>query len=165
MPDVVQGAPVVLLVEDEAALMALFGQGLQQAGFHVILAQTAAEAIRRARNLGRIDILATDLFLTDHLRRTTETLQRPPRHGLALMRRMLELHPDLKVVLFSGQSDDTIEEMGGIPPGTVFLRKPFSPEMLARTIRQFLEGRGRSKTLQIKTESKPESKPRIWKLP
>jgi two-component system cell cycle sensor histidine kinase/response regulator CckA len=156
-----QVGTVVLLVEDDAAVLALFGRGLQEAGFRVTTAHTAAEALQRAKDLGRIDILATDLILTDGLRLAKHALQRPARDGLELMRRMLELHPNLKVVLFSGQSKERIDDMGVIPPGTVFLRKPFTADTLAWTIRQLLDVPSTPKARQIKGEAKP----RAWKLP
>jgi hypothetical protein len=43
------------------------------------------------------------------------------------------------VVLFSGQPNDTIQSVGGIPPGTAFLRKPFSTDALVRCIKQVLD--------------------------
>ena len=129
---------MVLLVEDDPSVLALLGHGLVDTGFRVTTARTAAEALRRAKELGRIDILATDLILTDRLRLATHALQRPARHGLELMRRMLEVYPNLKVVVFSGQSEDLVNGMGGIPRGTVFLRKPFSAATLAWSIRQVL---------------------------
>jgi hypothetical protein len=82
--------------------------------------------------------LATDLTLTDGLRLAKHALQRPARHGIELMRHVVDLHPNLRVVLFSGQSEDMINGMGGIPQGTVFLRKPFSADTLAWSIRQVL---------------------------
>jgi hypothetical protein len=51
---------------------------------------------------------------------------------------MLKVYPPLKVVLFSGQSDDMVNGIGGIPSGTLFLRKPFSADTLVWSIRQVL---------------------------
>jgi len=129
---------VILLVDDEPAVLSLFTSGLTQAGFRVIAAQTAGDALQRAAKLGRIDVLATDIVLPDRLRLAKDHLQRPVMHGIALMRRLVALQPGLKVVLFSGQPDEMIRSLGGIPPGTTFLRKPFSTETLVRTIKQVL---------------------------
>jgi CheY-like chemotaxis protein len=134
---------VVLLVDDEPAVLALCGAGLEQEGFRVLKARTAAEALDRAKQLGRIDVLATDVVLPHQLRVAKHQWQRPTMHGVELMRRMVALQPDLKVILFSGQSEDMIKTAGGIPAGTLFLRKPFSAETLARSIRRAL-GQSRS---------------------
>ena len=129
---------VVLLVDDEPAVLALCAAGLEQEGFRVLKASNAAEALDRAKQLGRIDILATDVVLPDQLRMAKHHWQRPTMHGVDLMRRMVALQPGVKVILFSGQSEETIKTVGGIPAGTVFLRKPFSANTLARSIRRAL---------------------------
>jgi CheY-like chemotaxis protein len=132
------GDAVVLLVEDDATVLALFSDALQKAGFHVITAHSATEALQRAKEQRPIDVLATDLILPDHLQVAKHAFQRPARHGLDLMGLMLKVYPTLKVVLFSGQSDDMVNGIGGIPSGTLFLRKPFSADTLVWSIRQVL---------------------------
>jgi CheY-like chemotaxis protein len=146
--DTKPGDAVVLLVEDDATVLTLFSHGLQQAGFHVMTAHSANDALQRVKELGHIDVLATDLILTDHLRLAKHASQRPARHGLELMRLMLKVYPNLKVVLFSGQSNDMVNGMGGIPDGAVFLRKPFSADTLAWSIRQVLAIPIRPKCIQ-----------------
>jgi two-component system cell cycle sensor histidine kinase/response regulator CckA len=137
---------VILLVDDEPAVLALCSVGLEQEGFRVLKARNAAEALERAKQLGRIDLLATDVVLPDQLRLAKNSWQRPSMHGVELMRRMVALQPGLKVILFSGQSEDMIKSLGGIPPGTLFLKKPFSADTLARSIRRALNDQGRSKS-------------------
>jgi len=132
-----QPSRVVLLVDDETALLSIFASGLTQAGFRVITAPTASVARQRAAV--RVDVLATDIVLPDRLRLAKDHLQRPTLNGIALMRQLLAVQPWLKVLLFSGQPNDEIQRVGGIPPGTPFLRKPFSTETLLRTIRQILD--------------------------
>ena len=138
--------PVVLLVDDEPAVLALCGAGLEQEGFRVLKARTAAEALDRAKQLGRIDVLATDVVLPEQLQMAKNHWQRPTMHGVELMRRMIVLQPGLKVVLFSGQSEEIIKTVGGIPAGTMFLRKPFSADTLARSIRRALSDMARIKS-------------------
>jgi DNA-binding response OmpR family regulator len=123
---------VVLLVEDDPSVLDLYAIGLEHHGFRVVKAGTAAAALQRARDLGRIDILVTDVVLPGRPEAITI-------HGIDLMRRLLELQPDLKVILFSGQSKDRIEQVGGIPSGTIFLEKPVSLETLVRSIKLLLE--------------------------
>jgi DNA-binding response OmpR family regulator len=122
---------VVLLVEDDPDALQLYAKGLEHQGFRVVKAGTAAVALQRARELGRIDVLVTDVVLMDQP-------QGPTVHGIELMRRMMVMQPDVKVVLFSGHSKDTIEKIGGIPAGTTFLEKPFHVETLVLAIKQLL---------------------------
>jgi DNA-binding response OmpR family regulator len=122
---------VVLLVEDDPTVLDLYAIGLGHHGFQVVKAGTAAAALQRARELGRIDILVTDVVLLGHPEGSIG-------HGIELMRRLLSFQPDVKVILFSGQSKDTIERVGGIPSGTIFLEKPVAIETLVRSIKLLL---------------------------
>ena len=49
-----------------------------------------------------------------------------------------EHRPDTHVVYMSGYTDNAIASHGVLEAGTRFLQKPFSPEALARTIREAL---------------------------
>jgi CheY-like chemotaxis protein len=129
---------IILLVDDDPAILALLGVGLEDEGFLVVKAQSTSEALQRVKDFGRIDVLATDVVLPGALKIATHYLQAPPKHGIELMRVLLAQHPDLRVVLFSGQPNEMLARTGGIPPGTVFLRKPLNAETLARAVRQVL---------------------------
>jgi len=119
------------MVEDDPGILELYATGLEQQGFRVVKAGTAAVALQRARNLGRIDILVSDVVLLDQ---TNEAAM----HGIELMRRIVALQPDVKVILFSGQSPDNLETLGGVPAGAIFLEKPFTLQTLVKTINQVL---------------------------
>jgi DNA-binding response OmpR family regulator len=127
---------VVLLVDDDPDVLKLYGFGLQQHRFRVVKAGTAAVALQRARELDRLDVLITDFVLDPA---DLENAGPPNMHGIELIRRIMELHPNVKVILFSGHPHEMIEKLGGIPPaGTAFLQKPFTVEVLAHTIKRIL---------------------------
>jgi CheY-like chemotaxis protein len=130
--------PLVLLVEDDPAILALLGHGLEQHGYQVVKAQSTLEALQRAKDFAHIDVLATDIVLPGALKIATHYLQAPPKHGIDLMKRLLALHPRMRVILFSGQTDETLDSVGGIPQGITFLRKPLSGETLAQAVDQIL---------------------------
>jgi two-component system, cell cycle response regulator CpdR len=131
---------VVLLVEDDPAILRLYGMGLEQYGFRVVKAGTAAVALQRAREMRRLDILITDLVLlgpTDL--RNGAGAASATMHGIELMRRIVELRPTVKVILISGHPVDITKKLGRVPPpGTAFLQKPFTIEVLTETIKQLL---------------------------
>ena len=60
------------------------------------------------------------------------------RH-LADQLQLVELRPDIKVLFMSGHRDDAIVRHGVLESGTSFLRKPFTPDTLARKVREALD--------------------------
>lgn len=130
----------ILLVDDSSSVVALYASALEREGFRVLKAYGSEQAVRLAQDPAQvIDVLATDIVLPAQLQLAKDNRQRPSMHGLALMRRVLKLRPSVRVILFSGQTDETLKGIGHIPSGIPFLRKPFSAEVLIRTVRQQLE--------------------------
>jgi DNA-binding NtrC family response regulator len=78
----------VLMVEDDAALRDLYGTMLYQAGYEVECVATGEEAVSRCRRRPPPDALVVDIQLED-------------TDGLSVMRRVLEIHPGLPVVIHS----------------------------------------------------------------
>lgn len=127
----------MLLVDDDPAVLAVLSIGLEEQGFRVIKAQSSSEALQRAKDFAHIDVLATDVILPGAMKLAKHHLQHPPKHGIELMRQVIALRPGIKVILFSGHSDETINGLG-MPPDTIFLRKPLTGETVARNVRQLL---------------------------
>jgi hypothetical protein len=47
--------------------------------------------------------------------------------------------PHLKVLFMSGYPDDATDGHGGVPPGAMFLQKPFTRDALLRKVREAIE--------------------------
>jgi two-component SAPR family response regulator len=45
----------------------------------------------------------------------------------------------MRILYVSGYTDDAIVREGMLQPGIAFLQKPFTPEMLARRVRELLD--------------------------
>lgn len=63
----------------------------------------------------------------------------PGLNGRELWERLEKLRPGLRVLYISGYTDDAIAERAGLDPGVEILCKPFSADVLLRTVRAILD--------------------------
>ena len=127
-------AETILLVEDEAFVREVTAEVLRSAGYQVVTAKNAAEAVRLYdMRRGAVELLVTDVVL-------------PGETGRSLSRRLQWKNPGLKILLVSGYAEQ-LDLLGA--KQEEFLAKPFSTEVLLRKVRQLLHGAG----LPIGTEN------------
>jgi two-component system cell cycle sensor histidine kinase/response regulator CckA len=121
-----RGNETVLVVEDDLTLRALDQKILEHYGYRVLVAATAAEALRIcADRTQQIHVIATDVVM-------------PGGSGRLIGDWILRHRPETKVIYMSGYTDDAIVRHGVLDPGTLFLQKPYTPEVLVRKIREVL---------------------------
>jgi CheY-like chemotaxis protein len=121
------GDETILLVEDESALREVIREILEVKGYRVISAATGAQALKVwEERKGEIDLLLTDMMMPEGV------------SGRELAERVLRDRPDVKVICSSGYSLDVVSPDFTSKKGTEFLQKPYSPETLARTVRECL---------------------------
>ena len=126
----VAGTESILLVEDEEAVRRLARAFLEQRGYRVLEARNGAEALEVAAGYaGPIDLLVTDIVM-------------PGMRGRELAEKLSSLRPQTKVLYISGYTDGSIVENGELGPGSAFLEKPFSSQVLVRKVREVLNGAG-----------------------
>ena len=117
-----QGTETVLLVEDEPSLRASIRRILEQSGYRVIVASDGLEALKASEDQGNaFDLLVTDIVL-------------PQMRGTELAQRLLQSHPQLRVLYMSGYSEEKVP-----PDAAHFIPKPFRREALIRKIREVLD--------------------------
>jgi FixJ family two-component response regulator len=63
----------------------------------------------------------------------------PQVGGKELADRLKTLRPDIKVLFTSGYTDNAIVHHGVLEPDIDFLQKPFTPDALARKVREVLD--------------------------
>lgn len=129
----------ILLVDDHLSVLSIYTRVLQQEGFTVLKARDAQEALETSQNyLGPIDLLVADLFLPSRHSQRKGIFQRPPRNGLEMAQCIRNTRPHTEVLFISGHEDKEIQSLGGLPPGAVFLRKPFATHTFLDAVRQVL---------------------------
>src|SRR5437660_3763211 len=122
-----RGTETVLLVEDAAAVRAVTKQVLERQGYVVLEAPDGEAALRLAQqHRGPIHLLLTDVVM-------------PRVSGRELAERLTQVRPDMRVLYASGYTDDSVVRHGILELGTAYLQKPFSPESLARKVRDVLD--------------------------
>jgi CheY-like chemotaxis protein len=127
LPPLRRGHETVLLAEDEPAVRNLASLSLRAHGYTVIEAHDGAAALTAAQaNAGRIRLLVTDVVM-------------PGMNGPDLAERFRPLCPGALVLFISGHAESAIVHHGVLDPGVAFLPKPFTPERLARRVREMLD--------------------------
>ena len=122
------GTETVLVVEDEAAVREIVERMLQARGYRILTEGTPAEAdAMLAEHGAEIALLLTDVVL-------------PDGNGRQIYESTRDAYPDLRVLYMSGYTDNAIAHHGVLDPGTAFIGKPFTPDALARKVREALGG-------------------------
>jgi PAS domain S-box-containing protein len=118
---------LVLLVEDEAVILSVGREMLEQLGYKVLTAETPTEALHQARqHAAEIQLLITDVVM-------------PEMNGRDLAKSINDIKPGLKCLFTSGYTANVIAHHGVLEEGVQFIQKPFSLHDLASKVRETLE--------------------------
>jgi two-component system cell cycle sensor histidine kinase/response regulator CckA len=124
-------AAVVLLVEDEEIVRTLATRVLEDEGYAVIAAESAANALCLIKEQRpKVDVILTDVVM-------------PGATGPELVREILPLLQSPAVVYMSGYTGNAIREL---EPGAEFLAKPFSLASLSDILGRVVTARRLSRT-------------------
>jgi two-component system, cell cycle sensor histidine kinase and response regulator CckA len=128
----VRGSECVLLVEDDSDLRHLIHEGLRNEGYKVLVAANGVEALGLVRRYqDSIDAIVTDVIM-------------PLMNGPDLVRSLVLLRPDIKVLYMSGYTDDKLEEMKISGTDVVLVQKPFQLSTLGLRLREVLNSHSTS---------------------
>jgi PAS domain S-box-containing protein len=127
IPITLSGSENIMLVEDDESVRNLSRLVLQERGYTVLAAESGAKALETFGPLATaIDLVVTDVIM-------------PQMNGAELVTRLQEMHPEVKVLYVSGYTEEATIHRGALLEGVDFLQKPFTPEALARKVREVLD--------------------------
>jgi len=124
-----QGTETILLVEDDEGVRKVTYNALNNYGYNVLASQNGKEAIETYRmRKGAIDLLLTDVIM-------------PEMSGRQLADQLIKENPKLKILYFSGYTDNSIVHHGVLDKGMNFIQKPYTNVELAKKIRDILNSK------------------------
>ncbi len=123
----------ILLVDDDEAMREIGQEILKKSGYLVIVAKNGIEAIKIAHSHPQ----AFDLVVTD--------FNMPSMNGKELTQQLLSILPDLQVIISTGGSPMTKEELQawGV---SALLKKPYTQKELEDVVQQVLDHADKKKT-------------------
>ncbi len=118
---------VVLIVEDDEDVRDSTVALLRELGYSVLAARNGAEALARLQGGEQIDVLFTDVVLSQGM------------NGRTLAVEAAALRPALPVLFTTGYARNAIIKDGRLDPGVQFLAKPYTQREIARKLRAVLD--------------------------
>lgn len=132
-PVVIQEAPsrggheTVLIAEDHEGLREVASSALKKKGYRILLANDGQEAIDLfAANRDSISLVVLDVIM-------------PRRSGPQVYEAIKVLKPSVSVLFATGYSNETAALADILEQGAAILRKPYSPNLLCRRVREMLD--------------------------
>ncbi|WP_180538453.1 response regulator [Nevskia soli] len=122
-----RGTETILMAEDEEAVRKLVHAVLATSGYRVIEAEDGKQALDMFhKNPSQIDLVLTDIVM-------------PQMNGYQLAAAIEKLDPAKKILFMSGFRDASVD--GEYENTRPFLEKPFTPEVLLKSVRETLDAK------------------------
>lgn len=121
--------PVVLVADDDPDILELIAFGLERAGYEILSARDGVEALELA-GTRTPDVAVLDVMM-------------PRMDGCELTRKLrgAEATSSMPILLLTALAEDVHAARGLAAGADAYLKKPFSPRVLAEQVRELLHGR------------------------
>ena len=117
----------VLIVDDEDAVVRFVDRVLREAGYKTATASNGPDALEKARTIGALGALVTDVMM-------------PGMTGDELARVLRRTEPGLKVLYLTGYSDRLFKEKSTLWADEAFLEKPCTIKGLTEALSLLMNG-------------------------
>jgi CheY-like chemotaxis protein len=129
LPEPPRGSETILLVEHHEAVRLVEREILEGQGYIVLEAGQGEDALLIQKRYARpVHLVVTDVMM-------------PDMSGPELARRLARAWPETRVLFVSGQTTEDSAPDGVLAKDAAFLQKPFSPDALARKVREAMGAR------------------------
>ncbi len=119
--DVAKQPPTLLIVDDEAQILAALKRSLRREGYEIVAVESAAAALRI------LDERCVDVILSDH--------KMPGMSGVQLLARAAEIRPGIVRMLITGWTEEIPAERLEEAGICALVAKPWDDAMLKTTLR------------------------------
>jgi len=125
--DIPLGTETILLCEDDEIVRGLGMKILTSAGYRVIDAANAQDALKVIREHdGTVHLLLTDMIM-------------PGMNGSVLSELLRKEFPSLRTLFMSGYTEEQLLKRGDLVPGVNLIMKPFTRSELLRSVRRIID--------------------------
>ncbi len=122
------GSEKILLIDDEVILLKMVTQMIERIGYNVVGKAGSIEALELFKNNSEdFDLVITDMAM-------------PKMSGDILAREIIQIRPDIPIILCTGHSDRIDESRAQDNGIRALITKPFEKKEIAKTIRKVLDG-------------------------
>lgn len=122
-----KGKERILFVDDEVPIVQMMQQMLESLGYHVTARTSSIEALEAFHSQpDKFDLVLTDQTM-------------PNMTGAKLAQKLIEIRPDIPIILFTGFSERITEESAKTIGIRQYVMKPVVRGELARAIRRVLD--------------------------
>lgn len=126
-PTPARGTETILMAEDDLELRNITRSILEEFGYKVIEAIDGEDAIKRfMENKATIELLLIDGVM-------------PKKNGMEVYEEIRKIKPDVKALLLSGYTGDSLHAKGIFEGGLNFISKPIPPQEVMKKIREVMD--------------------------
>ena len=111
----------ILFVDDENSVRTFALRALRKKGYDVVGCNSAENALETLETDKKFQLLITDMVM-------------PGQNGIELSKQVLEIIPDIKIILASGYSEDILKGEFADIENMSFIPKPFSLSDLTQKV-------------------------------